>query len=74
MTHPHEWTLTDDQMAFMLGRHNLVEVAYANEDMELLRRIAATDEYRKLFGDMSWDEAYDRYEEMIGANTDEQVK
>lgn len=66
-----EWTLTADQLAFMRGRHMVVEIAYASEDMELLRRIAATDEYRALFGTMTWDEAYDRYEMwMLGENTD----
>ena len=57
-----EWTLTADQMIFMLQHHNAIEQAYTNDDDAYLEGLTASDEYRVLFGDMSFDEAYDRYE------------
>lgn len=60
-----EWILNTNQAIFMLTHHNAIETAYANEDMKALRKIAASKEYRKLFGKMTWDEAYDRYETML---------
>jgi hypothetical protein len=60
-----EWVLSSDQMIFMLQYHNAVETAYADDDMEFLRQLAESDDYQTVFGAMSWDEAYDRYETMI---------
>jgi hypothetical protein len=60
-----EWTLDADQMIFMLQRHNEIEAAYANEDMTALRELSELEEYLMLFGDMSFDEAYDRYESTL---------
>jgi hypothetical protein len=57
-----EWTLSADQMIFMLQHHNGIEAAYEADDLEALRELAASDEYKAIFGDMSFDEAYDRYE------------
>jgi len=58
----NDWTLTTDQMVFMMQYNNPIEEAYANDDMDYLRQLEASDEYRALFGEMSFDEAYDRYE------------
>jgi hypothetical protein len=60
-----DWTLTTNQMIFMLRYHNPVEAAYTADDMDYLRKLAASDEIRAVFGAMSWDEAFDRYEEML---------
>lgn len=57
-----KWRLTVDQMFFMMDHHNAILDAYQRDDMEALREIEASDEYRKRFGQMSFDEAFDRYE------------
>lgn len=57
-----DWSLTAEQMLFMLRRHNPILAAYEREDMDFLRQLAASDEYKAAFGKMSWDEAFDRYE------------
>jgi hypothetical protein len=59
------WILNADQMTFMLQHHNVIEAAYASDDLDFLRRLAASETYRGLFSDMGWDEAYDRYETML---------
>ncbi len=60
-----DWTLTSDQMLFMLQHHNAIEDAYASDNMDFLRNLAGSNAYKTLFGDMPWDEAYDRYESML---------
>lgn len=57
-----EWSLTTDQMVFMLQYHNQIETAYAAQDLDYLRELAASGAFQAIFGDMSFDEAYDRYE------------
>lgn len=57
-----DWTLTEAQADFMDSRYWEIVTAYDTDDMPTLRAIAASDEYKALFGDMSWDEAYDRFE------------
>jgi len=37
--------------------------AYAAEDRVPLDELERSEEYKRLFGDMPWDEAFDRYEE-----------
>jgi hypothetical protein len=61
-TAPDDWTLTTDQMVFMLQYNNPIAEAYANENMDYLRQLETSAEYKTLFGAMSFDEAYDRYE------------
>jgi hypothetical protein len=65
-----DWSLTTDQMIFMLQYHNPVEAAYAADNMAYLQSLAASDDYKAIFGDMNWDEAYDRYEEMLTKASD----
>lgn len=60
-----DWTLNADQMVFMLQYHNAVETAFENDDMEFLDELEASEEFQAVFGDMSFDEAYDRYETML---------
>lgn len=57
-----EWTLTPHQMLFMIQHHNFIEMAFEQDNLENLREFAASDEFRALFNEMSFDEAYDRYE------------
>ncbi len=52
-----DWTLTTEQMIFMMHHLNTIEAAYASDDMAALTALAHTDGYRDLFGDMAWDEA-----------------
>jgi hypothetical protein len=58
-----QWALEGAQLAFMLQHRDVIEAAYDSDDMAALDVIEGSDEYRVLFGDMSWDEAYDRFEE-----------
>jgi len=64
-THTDEWTLTPSQMLFLMQNHNIIEAAFAADDLEFLRQFAASDEFIQLFGDTGFDEAYDRYETML---------
>ena len=57
-----EWTLTPRQMLFMMQHHNFIEAAFEQDNLNTLRELAQSDEFVTLFGDMSFDEAYDRYE------------
>jgi hypothetical protein len=56
------WILDTDQMIFMMQHHNMIEAAYASEDLDSLRLLAASEAFKSVFGEMSFDEAYDRYE------------
>ena len=62
-----ECALTPDQLAFMVQHHDFIEAAYAADDMEALEALARSDAYQAYFGAMPFDEAYDRYECMLGA-------
>lgn len=62
-----DWMLSAEQMLFMLQNHNAIESAFAENDIESLRQLAANDDFITLFGAMSFDEAYDRYETMLEA-------
>lgn len=64
-THTDEWTLTPSQMLFLMQNHNTIEAAFAADDLEFLHQFAASDEFIQLFGNMGFDEAYDRYETML---------
>jgi hypothetical protein len=58
-----QWALEGAQLAFMLQHKDAIEAAYDADDMAALDVLEESDEYRMLFGDMVWDEAYDRFEE-----------
>lgn len=60
-----EWSLTTDQMIFMMQHHNLIEQAFEDDDMDSLRTLAASEAFKLIFHDISFDEAYDRYESML---------
>ncbi len=65
-TEDDEFTLNAAQMQFMINAHNAAEAAYATQEWGVIDEITASNEWRQLFGDMSWDQAYDRYEIMMG--------
>jgi len=56
-----DWSLTPEQMLLMLQSHNAIEAAFEQDDLEFLRQFASNHEFKMLFGDMGFDEAYDRY-------------
>jgi hypothetical protein len=57
------WALEGAQLAFMLQHQDQIESAYEASDLSSLDALIVSNEYRALFGDMPWDEAYDRFEE-----------
>jgi hypothetical protein len=61
-----DFTLNAAQMQFMINAHNAAETAYASKDWTIIDEVTASEEWRQLFGEMSWDQAYDRYEIMMG--------
>lgn len=61
-----DFTLTAAQIAFMINIDAAAERADAADDYDFFDGVVASDAWRGLFGDMSWDQAYDRYEIMIG--------
>jgi hypothetical protein len=63
-TSQDDWMLTPEQMLFMMQNHNVIERAFADDDLQFLRQFAVSEDFRTLFGDMGFDEAYDRYEMM----------
>ena len=60
-----EWTLTPEQMFFLRWRQDAINTAYDTGDLTYLDSLEASNQYRVLFGDMSFDEANDRYECML---------
>ena len=64
----NEWTLNPHQMLFLMQNHNVIAAAYAEDNIEFLRQFADSDRFKDLFGDMGFDEAYDRYETTLEAS------
>lgn len=60
-----DWTLNTEQMLFMMAHNNEIETAFEVDDMQYFKTLVASDEYQSLFGEMSFDEAFDRYESML---------
>lgn len=60
-----DWTLNPEQLAHMVKYKNMIADAYEKEDMAWLRHFSSQPEFNGLFGDMTFDEAYDRYECMV---------
>ncbi len=65
-----DFSLSAAQMEFLLRLHNAAEAADAAENYEFFDEITASDEWKMLFDTMNWDQAWDRYEIMIGHCTD----
>ncbi|MGB1286856.1 MAG: hypothetical protein ACPG7F_10015 [Aggregatilineales bacterium] len=58
------------QMTFMLNIDAAAEQADKAGDYDFFDELVASTDWENLFGEMSWDQAYDRYEIMIGRCTD----
>ncbi len=61
-----DFSLNAAQMVFMMNSENAMRKAELEDDVQFFRNLAASDEYKALFGDMSIDQAIDRYEVMTG--------
>lgn len=67
-----DWMLTIEQAFWMLGHASIIEAWQNAPDDDLTAWSAfddavQSDEFKALFGTMSFDEAYDRYETMLEA-------
>ena len=60
--------LSATQMGYLMNHHNVINHAFDTNDMDTLHAIAESDEFGTVFGDMSFDEAWDRYESMASEN------
>jgi hypothetical protein len=69
----NDWTLTPEQMLFLMQHNNAFESAYTNDDLEALRAFASSEDYLTLFGNMGFDEAYDRYETILESDDARQI-
>lgn len=56
-----DWSLTGEQMLYLMQHNNLIVSAFTADDYETLRAFADSKEFRYHFGTMGFDEAYDRY-------------
>ena len=65
-----DFTLNAAQMEFMINVEVAVDEADRQDNDTFFDALVASDAWQMLFGDMSWDQAYDRYEIMIGRCTD----
>jgi hypothetical protein len=50
-------------MVFMINVDAAAEIADQADNYRFFDELVASEEWKRLFGDMSWDNAYDRYEE-----------
>lgn len=62
------YTVTDEQYEFLAQYHEAIEIwyvvgAFYNYYPTIIRELEALPRYKELFGDMGWDDIYDRYEE-----------
>jgi len=58
----NDWTLTPEQITWMMQHANEIDDAYRADDTHRLDILSKTADYRALFGDMPFDEAIDRWE------------
>lgn len=61
-----DFMLNASQMEFMFRIHNQAESAYQAENWAFFDDVIQTEDWQSLFIDMSWDQAWDCYEIMIG--------
>lgn len=66
----HDWSLNPGQMVFMFQQRNAIGQAVGEADWDFADRLMATEEWQRLFGDMGFDEALDRYECMLSGDDD----
>lgn len=65
-----DWSLTGEQMLYLMQHNNLIVAAFAADDLEVIRRLTASEGFTSRFGSMGFDEAYDRYLTAIEAVKD----
>ena len=65
-----DFTLNTAQMVFMININPAAEKADQEDNFSFFDDIIASAEWKNLFGEMSWDQAYDRYEIMLGQCND----
>jgi hypothetical protein len=58
----NSFTLTIDQMIFMMNAINAIEQAEEEDDKQFFTDLKESAEYKTLFGEMSIDQAIDRFE------------
>lgn len=68
-----DWTLTPEQFEFMGQRWKLI-LADLFEGERKVVEIEMSDEYKALFGDMSMNEAIDRFECMIDPDPNDEIE
>jgi hypothetical protein len=64
-----QYILTEEQFAFMKKHHDQIEYSMVYSEPgkhDFIDDLEASDEYKAVFGDMLWDDAYDRYEDTPG--------
>jgi hypothetical protein len=65
-----DWSLTGAQFLYLAQHNNMIAAAFADDDLEVIRRLAASEGFASRFGSMTIDEAYDRYLTAIEAVKD----
>jgi hypothetical protein len=65
-----DFRLSAEQMVFMINIDAAAELADKANDYEFFDKLVASEEWKGLFSTLSWDNAYDRYEIMIGRCAD----
>jgi hypothetical protein len=60
-----DWSLTDEQFFYLQGYHSLIEEAFATDNHEWFDAFIAGEEFQSRFSAMSFDEAYDRFLEIV---------
>lgn len=65
-----DFTLSAAQMAFMFNIDAAAQQADQRDDDAFFEQLVNSEAWQALFDKMSWDQAYDRYEIMIGRCTD----
>lgn|GEM_PF-3250856 len=63
------YILNEEQFAFMKKHHAQIEhsmVYFSSGGHDFIDGLEASEEYKAVFGDMLWDDAYDRYEDTPG--------
>ena len=61
-----DFRLNASQMEFMLRIHNAAEKADHEENDQFFIDLADSPDWQSLFPDFGWDQAWDRYEIMLG--------
>src|SRR5690349_2056619 len=71
MSEPHQTSciLNPKQFAFMQSHHSEIEhglIANKLSDGSFIDAFVESEAYKAVFGDMEWDDVYDRYEDTPG--------